>query len=297
MWNQASPIPKDQLISNIKNAAGLFCTLTDPIDKKVLENATNLKVVSTMSVGMDHLDISELAKNNIRIGYTPNILTEATAELTIGLLLATSRRLIEANREVHQGTWKSWAPQWMCGPGLNNKTIGIIGFGRIGQATARIIKSFCVEKIIYYNRSERAAAAAELGATRVDLDTLLADSDFVIVTCALAPETKGLISAEALKKMKNSAVLVNTSRGAVVDEKALADALKNNVIAAAGLDVMEVEPLPKNSPLLKLNNCVVLPHIGSATVETRQAMAVLTANNILSALNEKPMPAEFVPIK
>lgn len=245
-----------------------------------------------MSVGIDHIDIIEVKKRNIKIGYTPNILTDATADLTVALLLATSRRLMEASHEVYNGGWKSWSPMWMCGPSLSNSTLGVVGFGRIGQAVAARLKPFKVKHILYTSRSEKTEAKL-LNAERVSFDELLTRSDFITVTCALTPETKHLFNDTAFKKMKKTSILVNTSRGDVIDQNALINALQNNTILAAGLDVMTPEPLPLSSPLLNLKNCVLLPHIGSACNETRQDMAVLTANNILAALGNLKMPAEL----
>lgn len=294
MWNKEVPVPREELLKNIEGKDGLYCILADKIDKEVLDKAgPNLKVIGTMSVGVDHIDLQETKKRNIKVGYTPNILTDATAELTVALLLATSRRLLEASQEVHNGGWSSWAPQWMCGPGLNNSTVGIVGFGRIGQAVARRLKPFNVSKILYHGRSDK-PEAVETGAERVPFDELLQKSDFVIVTCALTPDTKDLFDDKAFKKMKSNAIFVNTSRGGVVVQDALIDALKNKTILAAGLDVMTPEPLPLDSPLLKMKNCVLLPHIGSASIETRINMAMLTSNNIIAALKNKDMPAELI---
>lgn len=268
--------------------------LTDHIDKEVLDKAgPNLKVIATMSVGYDHLDLNEIKKRNIKIGYTPNVLTDATAELTVALLLATSRRLLEANEEARNGQWKAWSPFWMCGPGLNGSTVGIVGFGRIGQEVAKRLKPFNVKKLIYHNRSEKAKEAKEIGATRVNFDELLAESDFVIATCALTPNTKEMFNDCAFKKMKPTAVFINTSRGGVVHQESLVRALTEKTIWGAGLDVMIPEPLPVDDPLFKLKNCVILPHIGSATIETRSTMAMLTAMNVIAGLKGEDMPAEL----
>lgn len=286
-------MPREELLKNIEGKDGLFCMLTDKIDEEVLNHAgPNLKVIGTMSVGVDHLDLEEIKKRKIKIGYTPNILTDATAELTVALLLCTSRRLLEASPEVYNGGWKAWAPVWMCGPGLNNSTVGVVGFGRIGQAVAQRLKPFNVSNILYSGRTDK-PEAKEIGAKRVSFDELLSRSDFIIVTCALTPETKEIFNDEAFKKMKSNAIFINTSRGGVVDQNALVKALENKTILAAGLDVMTPEPLPLDNPLLKLKNCVLLPHIGSASIQTRANMAILTANNIITALNGQPMPAEY----
>lgn len=268
--------------------------MTDKIDKEVLDKAPNLKVIATMSVGYDHLSVDDIKSRGIKMGYTPNILTDATAELTVALLLATSRRLIEANQEATNGGWQAWSPFWMCGPGLAGSTVGVVGFGRIGQEVAKRLKPFNVKRIIFQNRSERAKEAQEIGAARVSFDELLRESDFVVVTCALTPETAHLFNEAAFNKMKKTAVFVNTSRGGVVDQNALVKALENKTIFAAGLDVMTPEPLPLDNPLFKLKNCVILPHIGSASIEARKAMAVLTAKNILAVLDGQQMPSELL---
>lgn len=268
--------------------------LTDKIDNEILNKAPNLKVIATMSVGYDHLEVEEIKKRGIKIGYTPNVLTDATAELTVALLLATSRRLLEASNEARNGGWQAWSPFWMCGPGLSGSVVGIVGFGRIGQEVAKRLKPFNVKKIIYYNRSERAEEAKQIGASRVAFDDLLKESDFVIVTCSLTPDTKNLFNEDTFNKMKRRAVFINTSRGAIVDQDALVRALQNQTIWAAGLDVMTPEPLPLDSPLFKLSNCVILPHIGSAAIETRNYMAVLTAENIIAALKGQKLPAELI---
>lgn len=210
----------------------------------------------------------------------------------MSLLLCTSRRLPEAMHEARTGGWVSWAPTWMTGPGLADATVGIVGFGRIGQAVARRVKAFDTARILYTNRSEK-PEAKETGAVKVSFDELLAQSDFVICCAALVPETKELFNKQAFEKMKHTAIFVNTSRGGTVDQNALIEALKNNTIRAAGLDVTTPEPLPLDSPLFKLKNCVILPHIGSATIEARNTMSELTAKNILGALNGTEMPAEL----
>lgn len=209
------------------------------------------------------------------------------------LLLATTRRLIEANKEVHTGGWSSWSPGWMCGQSIKNSTVGIVGFGRIGQEVAKRIVPFRPKCILFTNRSERTKEANEIGAEQCTLDELLGDSDFVILTCASTPETMNLINFNTLAKMKANAVLINTSRGTLVDQHALYECLKTNLIRAAGLDVTSPEPLPLDSPLLTLPNCVVLPHIGSADVDTRMEMSRITACNILAGLKGVKMIAEL----
>lgn len=294
-WSGPGPVPRSELLKNIANKKALFCLLTDKIDAEILDTAgKDLKIIATMSVGFDHLDVNEIKKRGIKIAYTPDVLTDATAELAVALLLATSRRLIEASEEARTGGWSAWSPFWMCGPGLQNSTVGIVGFGRIGQEIAKRLKAFKPKRIIYFNRSEKPTEAREIGAERVTFDELLAQSDFVSVSCALTPETKEIFNESAFKKMKPSAIFVNTSRGGVVDQDALIKALQEKTIWGAGLDVMTPEPLPLDNPLFKLKNCVIIPHIGSACIETRNEMAVLCANNIIAALQGKPLLSELI---
>lgn len=294
-WNDASVVPRDVLLKNVSGKDALFCTLTDEIDVEVIERAgPNLKVIGTMSVGYEHIDIDECKKRKIRVGYTPEVLTDAVADLTIALLLATTRRLVEGAKHVHNGGWKSWAPMYMCGPAIKGSTIGIIGFGRISQEVVKRLMPFKPKQIIYANRSNsREKEARELGAKRVNVEQLLSTSDVVIILCSLTPETTHLINAKALSSMKKTAVLINCARGSVVDQDALYEALKGNIIRAAGLDVTTPEPLPLDSPLLMLDNCVIIPHIGSAEIETRQEMSRITALNIMGALKNTDMIYEL----
>ncbi|KAH1025047.1 glyoxylate reductase/hydroxypyruvate reductase [Dendroctonus ponderosae] len=295
IWTGPGPVPRTELLKNIENKSGLFCMLTDKIDAEILNKAgKNLKIIATMSVGYDHFDVEEIKKRGIKMAYTPDILTDATAELAVALLLSTSRRLLEANEEAKTGGWKAWSPFWMCGPGLKGSTVGIVGFGRIGQEIAKRLKSFGPKQLLYYNRSEKPEAERDIGAVRVSFDELLAESDFVSVSCSLTPETKELFNEAAFKKMKSTAVFINTSRGGVVDQDALVRALESKTIWGAGLDVTTPEPLPLDHPLFKLKNCVILPHIGSASIETRNDMAILTAKNIVAALKNEPLLTELV---
>ena len=267
-----------------------------------------------MSVGFDHIDLNACRARGVRVGFTPDVLTDATAELTVALALAATRRLMEGEfsslsfvlyltlcltsvivlgvEAVKSGAWGTWSPMWLCGPSLKGSTVGIVGLGRIGSAVAERLRPFGVSQILYNSRT-RKTNEVERGAKLVSLDELLTQSDFVIVTCALTPDTKELFNERAFSLMKPTAVFINTSRGGIVDQQALYAALKSNRIFAAGLDVTSPEPLPTDSPLLSLPNCVVLPHIGSATIETRSMMAELCAKNIVAALNGDTMPAEL----
>ncbi|XP_077201670.1 glyoxylate reductase/hydroxypyruvate reductase [Paroedura picta] len=293
-WDSDEPIPHSELLAGVAGKDGLLCLLSDRIDKEVLDVAgPNLKVISTLSVGYDHLAIDEIKKRGIRVGYTPDILTDTTAELTVALLLATARRLPESVEEVKTGGWTTWKPLWMCGYGLSNSTVGIIGLGRIGRAVSRRLKPFGVKRFLYCGRHPKPEAAAEFGAEFVPLSTLAEQSDFVIVTCSLTPDTQGMCNRDFFCKMKKTALFINISRGAVVNQDDLYEALVKGRLAAAGLDVTTPEPLPPTHPLLSLKNCVILPHIGSATYATRNAMSVLAANNLLAGLKGESMPNEL----
>lgn len=283
------------MLREIKGKDALYCALTDKIDTEVLDAAgPQLKCVSTISVGFEHIDVQECKKRGIRVGYTPDVLTDATAELTVALLLATNRRLFEANKDVYNGGWKSWSPMWMCGHGLKNSRVGFFGFGRIGQEIAARIVPFKPSLITYTTRSARPDEAAKVNAKHVDFSEMITLSDFIIVCCALTPATKEIFNAEAFNKMKSNCIFINTARGGVVDQKALYEALKSKRILAAGLDVTTPEPLPLDDPLLKLDNIVVLPHIGSADIETRKEMSRITARNILAALKGCEMESEVI---
>ncbi|KAH8307664.1 hypothetical protein KR044_007752, partial [Drosophila immigrans] len=287
------PVLREELLREIRGKDALFCTLTDKIDTAVLDAAGDqLKCIATMSVGYEHIDVHECKKRGIRVGYTPDVLTDATAELTLALLLATNRRLFEANKEVYNGGWKSWSPMWMCGQGLKNSRVGLYGFGRIGQEIAARIVAFKPSQITYTTRSPKLEQAAKVNAQRVDFDEMLGLSDFIVVCCSLTDETKEIFNATAFNKMKRNCIFINTARGGVVDQKALTDALLSKRILAAGLDVTSPEPLPLDDPLLKLDNVVILPHIGSADIETRKEMSRITARNIIAALKGCEMVAE-----
>ncbi|KAL3044877.1 hypothetical protein OYC64_013199 [Pagothenia borchgrevinki] len=292
-WDSDEPVQRADLLKGVQGAHGLLCLLSDKIDAEVLDAAgPNLKVISTLSVGYDHLAIDEIKKRGIRVGYTPDVLTDATAELTVALLLATARRLPEGVEEVKNGGWSSWKPLWLCGYGLSGSTVGVIGLGRIGMAIARRLMPFGVKRLLYSGRTAK-DYAAEVNGEYVPLDTLVSESDFIVVSCSLTPETQGMCDKAFFSKMKNTGVFVNSSRGTVVNQEDLYEALSSGQIAAAGLDVTTPEPLPTNHPLLTLKNCVVLPHIGSATYSTRGIMGALSAQNLLGGLQGTDMPSEL----
>uniref|UniRef100_A0A7M4F092 Glyoxylate reductase/hydroxypyruvate reductase n=1 Tax=Crocodylus porosus TaxID=8502 RepID=A0A7M4F092_CROPO len=255
-WDSEDPVPRSELLKKVAGIQGLYCLLTEKIDAEVLDAAgPSLKVVSTMSVGYDHISLQELKKRGIRLGYTPDVLTEAVAELTVALLLATSRRLLEAAEKAKTGGWGTWKPLWMCGHGLTDSTVGILGLGRIGVAVATRLKPFGVKRFLYTDMSARPEVATSIPADFVTMDELARLSDFIVVCCALTPETQGICSKSLFSQMKDTAIFVNTSRGGVVNQDDLYQALVNGQIAAAGLDVTEPEPLPIDHPLFKLKNC------------------------------------------
>ncbi|KAI4895448.1 hypothetical protein NFI96_011961 [Prochilodus magdalenae] len=298
LWDSDDPVPRQELLKKVKGCDGLICVLTEKIDAEVLDAAgPNLKVLSTMSVGFDHLSLDELKKRSvhvgIRVGYTPEVLTDAVAELTIALLLATSRRLIEATHEAKTGGWGTWRTLWLCGYELADSTVGILGLGRIGVAIAERLKTFKVKKFIYTDVAPRPELAEMIQAEYVSMDELARQSDFLAVCCALTPETQGICNKHLFSKMKNTSIFINTSRGGVVNQEDLYEALSTGQIAGAGLDVTVPEPLPTDHPLFTLKNCVILPHIASATYTTRNAMSALAANNLLAGLRGEPMPKEL----
>jgi glyoxylate reductase len=290
VWPEAWAPSPEQMREAVADCEAILNAPPSRIDDALLDAAPHLKVVANIAVGVDTIDVEACHKRGVLVGNTPDVLTDSTADVAWALLMATAWRITEADHNVRCGQWGGWKPTDYWGTDVSNTTLGVVGFGRIGQAVARRAKSFGME-ILYWNRSAKPEAESELGARRVELDALLRASDFVSVNCALTDETRGLLDASKLALMKPSAILVNTARGAVIDEAALAVALKTHKIRGAGLDVFEVEPLPKDSPLNELTNVVMAPHVGSATERTRSAMARLAARNILAGLRGEPLPA------
>ncbi len=289
-WDSDEVMPRDALLDQVRGVDGLYCLITDRVDEALLTAAgSQLRVVSTMSVGYDHIDVAACAARGIAVGNTPDVLTGTTADLTIALLLATARRLPEAIDAVKQGAWPAWRPEWMTGVDLFERTVGIVGLGRIGAAVAKRLTGFDC-RLLYTGPRPKPETAAPLGASYVSMDELLAESDFVSIHCPLSQATKHLFDAGAFRKMKPTAALINTSRGGVVDQEALYAALARGEIWAAGLDVTTPEPLPPDHPLLTLPNCVVTPHIGSASVATRRKMALMAADNLLAGVAGEPLP-------
>jgi glyoxylate reductase len=268
----------------LRQASGIFCLLDDPIPSEILLEAKNLKVVSNMAVGVDNIDLSTCTSLGIPVGHTPGVLTDGTADLTLALVLAVCRGIYQASTDAKEGRWKNWDPAGWLGVDLNETTVGIVGLGKIGSAVADRLKAFGA-RLVFTNRSPLPKMEKELNADQVSLDELLRTSDIVCLHVPLTPETRGLIDMGAFQKMKKNAVLINTSRGAVVDQQALLSALESGLIRGAGLDVTDPEPLPPDHPLYQLDNCLITPHIGSATYNTRKKMAEIAVSNLRAGIN------------
>jgi glyoxylate reductase len=289
VWPEEMPPPRDVLRAKAAKVDGLLCLLTDRIDAELLDGAPHLKVVSQMAVGYDNIDVKACMARGIAVGNTPGVLTETTADLAFALLLATARNLVAAEHYTRSGDWRTWSPMLLTGPDVHHATLGIVGMGRIGHEMARRAHGFQM-KIVYTGRRPHPEAERDFGARHVDLDTLLATSDFVSLHLPFNASTRHFIGATELAKMKPTGMLINTARGAVVDQAALIAALQVGMIAGAGLDVFEIEPLPLDDPLLQLSNVTLLPHIGSASTATRTRMAALAAENLVCGLLGKPLP-------
>ena len=280
------PPSREQLLERVRGVDGLLCLLTEKIDGELMDAAgPQLRIISSMSVGVDHIDVPAATVRGIPVGNTPGVLTDATADQAFALMLAAARRITEAERFLRAGKWVTWQPSLLLGADLVGATLGIVGFGRIGQAIAKRAQGFDL-RVIYHSPNAEPA----YGAQPVDLDTLLHESDFVSINVPLKAETRHLVNAKFLAKMKPSAILVNTARGGVLDQNALYDALKANRIFAAALDVTDPEPLPMDCPLLELENCIIVPHLGSASKKTRDMMSLLAAQNLIAGLKGERLP-------
>jgi glyoxylate reductase len=296
IWPDELPPPRDELLRRVAGCDGILTLLTDRVDDELLDAAgPQLRVVSNYAVGYDNVDVAACAGRGIAVGNTPGVLTETTADLAWALLMAAGRRVAEGSRYVRDGRWKTWGPLLLLGPDVHGATLGVVGFGRIGQAVARRAQGFGME-ILYHDVARLPEDVTRpLGATYVPLDDLLARSDFVSLHVNLTAETRHLINATTLAAMKRSAVLVNTSRGPVVDQAALATALRDGVIWAAALDVTDPEPIQMDDPLVGLDNCLIVPHIASATRATRGKMAAMAAANLLAGVRGDPRPTAVTP--
>jgi glyoxylate reductase len=289
VWPDELPPSRQEILKAVRGVEGLLCLLTDRIDAEIMDGAgRGLKIISNHAVGVDNVDVAAATARGIPVGNTPGILTDATADMTFALLLAAARRVVEGDRLVKAGGWKTWGPGFMLGADLAGKTLGIVGFGRIGRAVARRASGFGMH--ILFSDPSQILPEPGISARQVDLDTLLKESDFVSLHTPLTDETRGLINADTLRRMKPTAVLINTSRGPVVDQEALYDALSSKRIFAAALDVTVPEPLPPNHPLLSLENCIIEPHIASASWQTRARMSLMAAENLIAGLKGDRLP-------
>lgn len=290
VWPDELPPPYEALCEHVRGVDGLLCMLTDRIDGTLMDAAgSNLKVISQMAVGYDNIDVKAARQRKLSLGNTPGVLTETTADLAFALLLASARRLIEGAHYIQDGKWITWHPTTLLGHDVTGATLGLVGLGRIGKAMAKRASGFDMQ-ILAYSPHLTDAEAVEIGVERVELNDLLHRADFVSLHCPLNAETRHLINRATLAWMKPSAILINTTRGGVVDQKALYEALTGGIIAGAALDVTDPEPLPADDPLLRLPNVTVVPHVGSATIGTRGKMAQIAIDNLIAGINGRSLP-------
>ncbi|MEK5337951.1 D-glycerate dehydrogenase [Bacillus sp. FSL M8-0166] len=288
MWpSEDEPCPREELETQAAKADALLTMLSDQIDETLLSKAPNVKVVANLAVGYDNIDLEASKKRGITVCHTPDVLTESTADLAFALLMASARRIVEASDWIKDGNWTGWGPLLLAGADVHHKTLGIVGMGSIGIALAKRAKGFNMN-VLYHNRSRKPEAEAQLGVTYAAFEELLKQSDFIVCLTPLTPETKDMFNEKAFDLMKNSAYFINVSRGQTVDEDALYEAVTTGKIAGAGLDVFRQEPVSPSHPLTTLPNVTVLPHIGSASVETRKTMMRLCAENIALVLQDEP---------
>ncbi len=284
IYDSEHPVPRGILVESIKDKDAALILLSDRIDKEVLEKAGKLRVISTMSAGYDHIDLREATSRGIYVTNVPGVLTEAVAEFALALLFSAARRIVEADRFLRKGFWKvAWSPMFMLGQQISGKTLGIIGLGAIGAALAKRARGLNM-RVVYYSRTRKLSVEKELGVSYMSFKDVLKESDFLILSTALTPETVKMIGEKELRSMKPSSYLINISRGAVVDEKALVKALKEGLIAGAALDVFEKEPVDPGNLLISMDNVVLTPHIASATFEARRRLSEKAAENILHIL-------------
>src|SRR5262247_1369668 len=293
-YDQDAPMPRGDLLTRLADRLGLICVISEVIDQALLDACPKLRVVSNVAVGYNNVDVAACTKRGVVVTNTPDVLTDTTADFAWTLLMATARRIVEADRYVREGRFTQWENMLLHGGDIHGKTLGIVGFGRIGRAMARRALGFGMRVLYQDAVAADAATERELRATRTDIVTLLRESDFVTIHTPLLPETRHLINAQSLKSMKKTAYLVNAARGPVVDEAALVHALKEGWIAGAGLDVFEEEP-KVHLGLLGLSNVVLAPHIGSASADTRLQMANLAVDNCLAVLEGKAPPTPVNP--
>ncbi len=290
MWDRESePVKRETLLREVVDVDGIICLITEKMDAEVIERAHRCRVIAQVAVGYDNIDVAAATKRGMFVTNTPGVLTETTADMAWAILMATARRVVEGDKFTRSGRWKTWELMGFTGQDVHGATLGIVGLGRIGAALARRAKGFAMS-LLYHNRKRAEALEAELGARHVSLDDLLRQSDYVMISCALTQETRHLIGERELALMKPTAILVNIARGPIVDQRALYRALVDRKIWAAGLDVFEVEPIPMDDPLLKLDNVVIPPHLGSGSIATRTKMATMAAENCLAGVTGKLPP-------
>lgn len=289
IWQDEMPPSREVLLEKISDKVGLLSLLTDRVDAALLDANPQLRVVSNMAVGYDNIDIQAATERGVPIGNTPGVLTDATSDMAFALLMASARNIVQGVDYVRAGKWKTWGPMLLLGPDIAGATLGLVGFGRIGQAMAMRARGFNM-RILYTNLFRVPEAEKTTGATFVDLDTLLAESDFVSVHTDLNEQSRHMFNAAAFAKMKPGAIFINTARGPIVDQTALFDALQSGALRGAGLDVTDPEPLPMDHPLHTLENCIILPHIASATDKTRGKMSEMAARNLIAGVHGERLP-------
>ena len=289
LWEDDLPPPYEILRKEAREADGLVTLLEDRVDKELFDDAPNLKVVSQMAVGFDNVDVEEATRRGIPVGHTPGVLSKTVADFTFALILAATRRIVEGDKFVRQGGWRAWHPMAFLGKDVYEATLGLIGLGGVGLEVARRARGFDM-RVFYYDVFRREDQEKELGILFTDVPTILKESDFVSLHTPLTPETTHMIGAEELRLMKKDAILVNTSRGPVIDQRALYRALKGGAIGGAALDVVDPEPINANDPMLELDNLIIVPHIASASVATRTKMAQMAADNLLAGLKGEMPP-------
>lgn len=288
IWEGETPPPRPKLLDQLALADGAVVMLTEKIDKEALDAAPKLRVLSNYAVGYDNVDVEALTERGIPFGNTPGVLTETTADQAFALLLAAARRVVEGADYVKQGKWESWNPIQLLGREVHGATLGIIGLGRIGYAMAKRANGFGM-RLIYHGGSTK-EFAEKTGAEEVELETLLRESDFISIHCPLNEKTRGMIGQHEFAMMKATAILINTARGAIIQNDALLEALQTGKITAAALDVTNPEPIPANHPLVLQPNCLIVPHLGSATWQSRERMGILAAENLIAGLKGEKLP-------
>jgi len=291
VWDGRDPPPRDVLLAKISDCSGVLTMLSDRVDSLFFEAAgAGLKGVANFAVGYNNIDVDAATLRGVAIGNTPGVLTDATADTAVGLMIAAGRCFLPAVRNVSELQWRNWEPMMFLGQEFRGKTVGIVGMGRIGSAVAERLHFGWGMKVIYTSRTDKEEVDQRLGAKRVELETLLQESDVISLHTSLQKETRGMIGRTQFALMKPSAILINTARGEVIDQAALFEALKSRRLFAAGLDVTDPEPLPTDSPLRELDSCIILPHLGSATFQARSRMSIMAAENLIAAIGGVPMP-------